>query len=95
MKKSMAGRILLAVALVALGWGAVETIVQTSRHEWTSVDRDISLPVPRRLAEMFAHRQVTKTYIALVHGNLAKDNVTVSLPIGRDLVRRIRMTTRR
>jgi 23S rRNA pseudouridine1911/1915/1917 synthase len=48
----------------------------------------------RRLGEMFSHRQVTKTYIALVHGNLAKD-VTVSLPIGRDLVRRIRMTTRR
>ena len=49
----------------------------------------------RRLGEMFSHRQITKTYIALVHGNLAKDNVTVSLPIGRDLVRRIRMTTRR
>jgi 23S rRNA pseudouridine1911/1915/1917 synthase len=49
----------------------------------------------RRLGEMFSQRQVTKTYIALVHGNLAKDNVTVSLPIGRDLVRRIRMTTRR
>jgi 23S rRNA pseudouridine1911/1915/1917 synthase len=49
----------------------------------------------RRLGEMFSQRQVAKTYIALVHGNLAKDNVTVSLPIGRDLVRRIRMTTRR
>jgi 23S rRNA pseudouridine1911/1915/1917 synthase len=49
----------------------------------------------RKLGEMFSQRQVTKTYIALVHGNLAKDNVTVSLPIGRDLVRRIRMTTRR
>jgi 23S rRNA pseudouridine1911/1915/1917 synthase len=49
----------------------------------------------RKLGEMFSQRQVTKTYIALVHGNLAKDNVTISLPIGRDLVRRIRMTTRR
>jgi 23S rRNA pseudouridine1911/1915/1917 synthase len=49
----------------------------------------------RKLGEMFSQRQVTKTYIALVHGNLAKDNITVSLPIGRDLVRRIRMTTRR
>ena len=49
----------------------------------------------RKLGEMFSQRQVAKTYIALVHGNLAKDNVTVSLPIGRDLVRRIRMTTRR
>jgi 23S rRNA pseudouridine1911/1915/1917 synthase len=44
---------------------------------------------------MFSERKVAKTYIALVHGNLAKDNVTVNLPIGRDLVRRIRMTTRR
>jgi 23S rRNA pseudouridine1911/1915/1917 synthase len=49
----------------------------------------------RKLGEMFSQRQVAKTYIALVHGNLAKDNVTVSLPIARDLVRRIRMTTRR
>ena len=49
----------------------------------------------RKLGEMFSQRQITKTYVALVHGNLAKDNVTVSLPIGRDLVRRIRMTTRR
>jgi 23S rRNA pseudouridine1911/1915/1917 synthase len=49
----------------------------------------------RKLGEMFSQRQVTKTYIALVHGHLAKDNVTVNLPIGRDLVRRIRMTTRR
>jgi 23S rRNA pseudouridine1911/1915/1917 synthase len=49
----------------------------------------------RKLGEMFSERKVAKTYIALVHGNLAKDNVTVSLPIGRDLVRRTRMTTRR
>jgi 23S rRNA pseudouridine1911/1915/1917 synthase len=49
----------------------------------------------RKLGEMFSQRQVTKTYIALVHGHLAKDNVTINLPIGRDLVRRIRMTTRR
>src|SRR5580698_3223912 len=49
----------------------------------------------RRLGEMFSQRHVAKTYIALVHGNLTKDNVTVNLPIARDLVRRIRMTTRR
>jgi len=49
----------------------------------------------RRLGEMFAARQVKKTYIALVHGALAKDSVTVNLPIARDLVRRTRMTTRR
>jgi 23S rRNA pseudouridine1911/1915/1917 synthase len=49
----------------------------------------------RKLGEMFSQRQVAKTYIALVHGNLPKDNVTVTLPIARDLLRRIRMTTRR
>jgi 23S rRNA pseudouridine1911/1915/1917 synthase len=49
----------------------------------------------RKLGEMFSQREVAKTYLALVHGKLAKDNVTVNLPIGRDLVRRIRMTTRR
>jgi 23S rRNA pseudouridine1911/1915/1917 synthase len=44
---------------------------------------------------MFAQREVHKTYIALAHGHLAKDDTTVTLPIARDLVRRIRMTTRR
>ena len=49
----------------------------------------------RKLSEMFAARQVKKSYLALVHGRLAKDDVTVYLPIARDLVRRTRMTTRR
>lgn len=49
----------------------------------------------RKLGEMFSARQVSKTYIALAHGHLAKDDTTVNLPIARDLVRRIRMTTRR
>jgi 23S rRNA pseudouridine1911/1915/1917 synthase len=49
----------------------------------------------RKLGEMFAMRRVAKTYLALVHGNLAKDQITVNLPIARDLVRRTRMTTRR
>jgi len=49
----------------------------------------------RKLGEMFSERKVAKTYIALVHGTLAKDNITVNLPIARDLVRRTRMTTRR
>jgi 23S rRNA pseudouridine1911/1915/1917 synthase len=49
----------------------------------------------RKLGEMFAARELEKTYIALVHGRIAKDNLTINLPIGRDLVRRIRMTTRR
>jgi 23S rRNA pseudouridine1911/1915/1917 synthase len=49
----------------------------------------------RKLGEMFAMRRVAKTYIALVHGRLAKDHITVNLPVARDLVRRTRMTTRR
>jgi 23S rRNA pseudouridine1911/1915/1917 synthase len=49
----------------------------------------------RKLGEMFSQRQVAKTYVALVHGDVARDNTTVSLPIARDLVRRTRMTTRR
>jgi 23S rRNA pseudouridine1911/1915/1917 synthase len=49
----------------------------------------------RKLGEMFAARQVAKTYIALLHGTLKQDKVKVDLPIARDLVRRTRMTTRR
>jgi 23S rRNA pseudouridine1911/1915/1917 synthase len=49
----------------------------------------------RKLSEMFSAREVAKTYIALVHGIVAKDDVTVDLPIARDQVRRTRMTTRR
>jgi len=49
----------------------------------------------RKLGEMFSMRRVAKTYLALLHGSLAKDKVTVDLPIARDLVRRTRMTTRR
>ncbi|GAC1357778.1 MAG: RluA family pseudouridine synthase [Acidobacteriaceae bacterium] len=55
----------------------------------------------RKLGEAFAQRQVAKTYLALVHGHIPRrggartDDTTVSLPIGRDIVRRTRMTTRR
>jgi 23S rRNA pseudouridine1911/1915/1917 synthase len=49
----------------------------------------------RKLSEMFSNRRMAKTYVALVHGALANDNITVNLPIARDLVRRTRMTTRR
>jgi 23S rRNA pseudouridine1911/1915/1917 synthase len=49
----------------------------------------------RKLSEMFASREMEKTYIALVHGRIVKDNITINLPIGRDLIRRTRMTTRR
>jgi 23S rRNA pseudouridine1911/1915/1917 synthase len=49
----------------------------------------------RKLGEMFSMRRVAKRYIALLHGTLKQDAVTVNLPIARDLVRRTRMTTRR
>ncbi|HWZ51593.1 MAG TPA: RluA family pseudouridine synthase [Granulicella sp.] len=49
----------------------------------------------RKLGEMFSERRVEKTYLALLHGHMAKDKVTVNLPIARDLIRRTRMTTRR
>ena len=49
----------------------------------------------RKLAEMFAGRQMRKVYRALVHGEVAREEGTVELPIARDLMRRIRMTTKR
>ena len=49
----------------------------------------------RGLAELFAARSLAKTYLALVHGLPAEEQGTVDLPIGRDPVRRTRMTTRR
>jgi 23S rRNA pseudouridine1911/1915/1917 synthase len=49
----------------------------------------------RKLAAQFSHRQVKKTYIALVHGWMKQDRGTISASIGRDRIRRTRMTTRR
>jgi len=49
----------------------------------------------RKLAAQFAHRQVKKTYIALVHGWMKQDHGTISTSISRDRMRRTRMTTRR
>jgi 23S rRNA pseudouridine1911/1915/1917 synthase len=48
----------------------------------------------RKLAEQFAHREVKKKYIALVHGWIKKDSGTISASISRDRARRTRMTTR-
>ncbi len=48
----------------------------------------------RKLSEMFAARDLRKVYLALVHGTVERDEGTVELAIGRDPVRRIRMTTR-
>jgi 23S rRNA pseudouridine1911/1915/1917 synthase len=49
----------------------------------------------RKLGAEFSGRKVKKTYIALVHGWLKADKGTISSPISRDAIRRVRMTTRR
>jgi 23S rRNA pseudouridine1911/1915/1917 synthase len=46
------------------------------------------------LAEMFSGRQVKKTYIALVHGAVERQKGTITAAVGRDPMRRTRMTTR-
>jgi 23S rRNA pseudouridine1911/1915/1917 synthase len=48
----------------------------------------------RRLAEQFAAREVKKRYVALVHGWPKARAGTVRAPIGRDRVRRNRMSTK-
>ncbi len=47
-----------------------------------------------RLARQFQTRQVTKKYIALVHGAVQRESGEIRSSIGRDRVRRTRMTTR-
>jgi 23S rRNA pseudouridine1911/1915/1917 synthase len=44
---------------------------------------------------MFSSRDLRKVYLALVHGEMSGEAGTVQLPISRDLLRRIRMTTKR
>ena len=46
------------------------------------------------LAEQFSRRQVEKTYIALVHGQVKGENGRIDRPITRDPVHRTRMTAR-
>ena len=48
----------------------------------------------RKLAEQFSSRRVRKKYIALVHGLVKEDKGTITAAIGRDPVRRNRMSTR-
>lgn len=48
-----------------------------------------------RLAEMFSRRQIRKTYVALVHGEIKHNHGTIDALVSRDLIRRTRMTTRR
>jgi hypothetical protein len=53
----MPGRALVCAALVALGWGMIETVIETKRHIWASLDRDEVMPVAKRLAELSARDQ--------------------------------------
>ncbi|MGA3345197.1 MAG: RluA family pseudouridine synthase [Terracidiphilus sp.] len=46
------------------------------------------------LAEMFSSRQIKKTYIALVQGSLERAKGTINANVGRDPVRRTRMTAK-
>ncbi len=48
----------------------------------------------RQLARQFQTRQVVKKYVALVHGVVRKDRGDIQKSIGRDRVRRTRMSTR-
>jgi 23S rRNA pseudouridine1911/1915/1917 synthase len=48
----------------------------------------------RALAALFAGRQVEKTYIALVHGDVPADSGRIEKPIARDPRHRTRMTAR-
>ena len=48
----------------------------------------------RALAALFAGRQVEKTYLALVHGNVQADQGRIEKPIARDPRHRTRMTAR-
>jgi len=48
----------------------------------------------RALAEQFRSRVVSKTYVALLHGRMARDSGTIERPITRDPQRRTRMTAR-
>ena len=46
------------------------------------------------LGAMFSSRRIRKTYIALVHGAVAREKGTITAAVSRDPVRRTRMTTR-
>jgi 23S rRNA pseudouridine1911/1915/1917 synthase len=46
------------------------------------------------LAALFSSRRIRKTYIALLHGDVAQPKGTISAAVGRDPIRRTRMTAR-
>jgi 23S rRNA pseudouridine1911/1915/1917 synthase len=45
------------------------------------------------LGEMFSDRKIKKTYLALVQGNVERSKGTIQAEVGRDPMRRTRMTT--
>jgi 23S rRNA pseudouridine1911/1915/1917 synthase len=45
----------------------------------------------RALAAAFKEREIRKTYLALVHGRIVKDEGEISRAVGRDPIRRVRM----
>jgi len=49
----------------------------------------------RKLALQFSEREISKTYVALVHGWFKETKGTISAAISRDAIRRTRMTVRR
>ena len=49
----------------------------------------------KKLVEEFRAREVAKTYVALLHGNVKGESGRIEMPIARDLRRRSRMTSRR
>jgi hypothetical protein len=50
--KRVPGRALACIVALALGWGMIETVVETKKHEWINLARDEALPVARRLREL-------------------------------------------
>jgi 23S rRNA pseudouridine1911/1915/1917 synthase len=48
-----------------------------------------------KLGEAFRRREIKKTYIALVQGNLKEKSGRIELAVGRDPIHRTRMTTER
>jgi len=50
--------------------------------------------VHEQLGAMFADRLMRKTYVAMVQGALERESGTINSPLGRDPMRRTRMTTR-
>jgi hypothetical protein len=73
----MPRRALALVVIVALGWGMVETIVETKQHIWASLDRDEMTPVAKRLADIArdpAQRNETQSivlYLNLDHADIS------------------------